>query len=342
MNKKYGCILLLACMLLCLSGCSPIGEKNGSTAIIYGVAAVFSLLLLIGCCMLMRKREKWFLLLFSSVFVINSSYLALSLSQSLDAALTANRFAYLGSVFLPLAMLMIILKACKFNHRPYLPFLLTIISLFVFLVAASPGILDIYYKEVSLSRIGGATVLEKVYGPWHCIYLFYLLAYFAATAAAVIYTGIKRRFDSAAHAIGLAAAVFINIGVWLLEQLVRIDFELLSISYIISELFLLMMYLLRVETQGHSLPADEKPISGEDAVFAAQCEYFASQLINLTPTERLVYSAYLNEKTSKEIMEEMNITQNTLKYHNKNIYSKLGVSSRKQLKEIAASLNKQV
>lgn len=39
-------------------------------------------------------------------------------------------------------------------------------------------------------------------------------------------------------------------------------------------------------------------------------------------------------------MSELNITENTLKYHNKNIYSKLGVSSRKQLIEIAEAITK--
>ena len=33
-------------------------------------------------------------------------------------------------------------------------------------------------------------------------------------------------------------------------------------------------------------------------------------------------------------MAELNIKENTLKFHNKNLYSKLGVSSRKQLLEI--------
>jgi len=32
-------------------------------------------------------------------------------------------------------------------------------------------------------------------------------------------------------------------------------------------------------------------------------------------------------------MAELNIKENTLKFHNKNIYGKLGVSSRKELKE---------
>jgi DNA-binding CsgD family transcriptional regulator len=37
----------------------------------------------------------------------------------------------------------------------------------------------------------------------------------------------------------------------------------------------------------------------------------------------------------------MNFKENTLKYHNRNIYSKLGISNRKQLKALAATLNSQ-
>ena len=38
--------------------------------------------------------------------------------------------------------------------------------------------------------------------------------------------------------------------------------------------------------------------------------------------------------TSKEIMASLNIKENTLKYHNRNLYGKLCVSSRKELLEI--------
>jgi len=37
----------------------------------------------------------------------------------------------------------------------------------------------------------------------------------------------------------------------------------------------------------------------------------------------------------------MNIKENTLKYHNKNIYSKLGISSRKQLLAMAEMLTQE-
>ena len=49
----------------------------------------------------------------------------------------------------------------------------------------------------------------------------------------------------------------------------------------------------------------------------------------------MVYDLYLQGKSTAQVLEELNITQNTLKYHNRNIYGKLGVSSRKELLALA-------
>jgi len=39
-------------------------------------------------------------------------------------------------------------------------------------------------------------------------------------------------------------------------------------------------------------------------------------------------------------LQELSIAENTLKFHNKNLYGKLGVSSRKQLLEYAKVIEK--
>ena len=46
-------------------------------------------------------------------------------------------------------------------------------------------------------------------------------------------------------------------------------------------------------------------------------------------------------KNAKEILTILSITENTLKFHNKNIYNKLGVSSRKQLLRYATLMKHQ-
>jgi len=338
---------------LSLSGCNPVGEKAISQSIIYGTAAVLSLLLLISSLFCVRKKRSWFIVLFSSVLVVNIGYTFLSLSSCLEMALQANRVAYLGSVFLPLSMLMIILDVTNTKYKKHLPGVLLGISAVVFLIAASPGVLDIYYKEVSFSIINGVSTLVKVYGPLHPLYLIYLVGYFTAMITVIIRAQIKKTIDTTTHAVIIAIAVFVNIGVWFIEQITTIDFEMLSISYIISELFLLGVHLVMNENQRlrevvkqietvQNYTKDEKtePIAmietplEVESVPPERIEVFMVGLRQLTPTELGIYDAYIARATTKEVMANLNIKESTLKYHNRNIYSKLGVSSRKELLEL--------
>ena len=156
------------------------------------------------------------------------------------------------------------------------------------------------------------------------------------------------------YAVILAMAVFVNIGVWLIEQLVSIDFEFLSISYIISELFLLGVHL--VMTENHQLKEMVKNVElikkstlPEGTTYVETNENdieffrflpekisgFVSGLDTLTPTEKQIYDCYIKRLTTKEILANLNIKENTLKFHNRNIYNKLGVSSRKEIIELS-------
>ena len=249
MKKLFASTPILLFLILSLSGCNTVGAKSASLTIIYGAAAVLSLLLLIGCCRLVRKNKAWLVMLFSSVLVVNVGYTFLAMSTCLEVALWANRVTYLGSVFLPFAMLMIILNVTNTPYKKRLPYFLFGVAVVVFLIAASPGILPIYYKDVSFAVVNGVSTLVKVYGPLHPIYLVYLFGYFSSMVAVIIRAKSKKTIASTAHAVIIAIAVFVNTGVWFTEQLVAIDFEFLSVSYIISELFLLGVHLVIIENQ---------------------------------------------------------------------------------------------
>lgn len=58
---------------------------------------------------------------------------------------------------------------------------------------------------------------------------------------------------------------------------------------------------------------------------------FLEGIQTLTPAERKIFDHYLAGRTVKEILEIASIKESTLRYHNQNIYSKLGVNSLKQL-----------
>lgn len=375
LGKEMIGVVTLLLMNVFLAGCDGLDSQSTSLSIIYGVTTVVALLLLVSYSALIHKKELWFLLLFACVFVVNIGYFTLSISKNLEEALLANRIAYLGSVFLPMSMFMIIMKVCELRYNRILPGFLLVISIVVFLIAASPGYLDIYYQEVSFVLKNGVGMLDKTYGKWHCMYLFYLVIYFAVMVVTILHASVVRKVKSNVYAIMLAGAVLVNIGVWMLEQLVDIEFEFLAVSYIISEFFMLSLCLIRQEqamseevefpdmvNESNDFedtlqqPLEELPSQPEsDGLTDAndsieqetkpentekdeQIQMFLEGVRNLTPTEKKIYYCYLDGKSTKEILKELNITENTLKYHNKNIYSKLGVSSRKQLKEIAKKL----
>jgi len=367
-NLRLRVIFAVLCASLALTGCSNIGTKTANISVVYACTAIVSLLLLLVYSYTKHNKKTWYQMLFICVLIVNLGYFSLSISNNLSEALLANRISYLGSVFLPFTMLMLILNVLKIRYHKWIPYCLICIGILVFLIAASPGYSDIYYKEVSFECLNGVSVLNKVYGSWHSVYLYYLVLYFSSMVTCIIYAISKKKIETSIEAVLLASAVFINICVWFLEQMVKLDFEFLSISYIITELFLLGLQCIIEENEKlkqqvydqASLTKNKEMISqdasecpendlilpslnehpsssseqGLDESLNDRIEFYQDGLRNLTPTEKLVYDFYISGKTTKEIIASLNIKENTLKFHNKNIYGKLGVSSRKQLLEL--------
>lgn len=87
----------------------------------------------------------------------------------------------------------------------------------------------------------------------------------------------------------------------------------------------------RIRTENKRLMKEHKNIIIQD-----DYDHFCSGLRSLTPKERTIFDLYLEGKTVPEILQIAEVKESTLKYHNGNIYSKLGVSSKKQLLNFAA------
>ena len=345
MKKFFLHIVLLISLIFLLSSCNPNIEKSASQTIIYGTTALLSFVLAIGCVFSVRKKNPWFIVMSSAITVVNVGYFCLACSSSLNEALISNRIAYLGQVALPFSMLMIILKITNTHYKKRLPYCLLGLSAIIFFIVASAPYLDVYYKEVAFEIINGSGKLIKVYGVLHSFYLIYLLGYFFAMVAVIIRAWSNKTVDSTLHAAIIAISVFVNIGVWLAEQFVSIDFEILSISYVISELFLLGVQLIAAENQRLKTIIDQKDetavakkIKCDTEDNQASCQnsiknedVFIKGVETLTAKETELFKAYVAGISTKDIMVQMNITENTLKYHSRNLYGKLGVTSRKQM-----------
>ena len=208
----------------------------------YGMIALVSLCMVGVCVAADKKRDIWLLLVFVSVSICNLGYYMLSVSPNLDSALNSNRLAYLGSVFLPFFMLMMVLRFCGINRSKPLMITLVAVGIVMLGITTSPGILPIYYKTVDFEIVDGSAKLIREYGPLHILYYVYLIGYMFSMVGVTLYAIGKRKIKSRSHTVLLLCTVFSSIVIWLVEQFLPRGFEWLSVSYILDECLILAIY----------------------------------------------------------------------------------------------------
>ena len=313
---------------------------------VYGLAMAVSLLMIGVYYYVDRKHDKYLLLLFVSVAVSDFGYFLLSLSKTLDAALWSNRIAYLGNVFLPFSLLMMIMTLSRFTYPKRLPKALVAVNTVMLLIAASGGWFPIYYKNVSLDFVNGLPVLIKEYGPLHAVYKVFLFAYFSAMVAVIAYTAVKKTVVSSKHTVFLAFVIIGNIAIWLVENMIHSSFEFLSISYILTEGMILFLYSILQDDGLKDTPQNVDAITEQHIETVEIIKAFSDGQIDsimknwsavdtLSQREKEVLRFLLENKKRKVIAETLFVTESTIKKHTAAIYRKLETANRTELFEKA-------
>ena len=321
------------------------GTKSGNLTTLYAVIAVLSILLFLYL-LLNRKKSRDFLFLGFCVAVVNSGYYLLSVATSLPFAMAANGVSYFGAAYSVLAMVFIIAEVCQMNPRRAVRSMLIAISTAAFLLAASGTWFGLYYRSVDLVQINGMTHLVKDYGPLHILYTIYLLSYMLLMVGIICVASRRQRLSSYKYTLLLLTAVLLNLGVWGVEQMIDINFEFLSVSYILTEIILLLIFeILRdygiIQPGGSlisaqmlaQLQANKEQDTSETLPpdLEQLLQGFAQKAETLTSAERRILQFYIDGYETAEIPELAYISINTVKKHNRSIYQKMEVASKDEL-----------
>ena len=318
--------------------------KDGVLSIVYGVVALLSVLLLIFYFLFDKKKNHRFLALFCCVATSNLGYFLLAICNSLAVAKAANAISYFGGAFSMLVMLLIIYDVCQMRKRQWLTWSLIGISVGVFALAASGDWLGLYYQSVSLEIINGTTHLIKEYGPLHWLYALYLAVYIFMMLLCIAYAAKTKRLSSPKYTTFLLVTVLLNVAVWLVEQGINEEFEFLCVSYVVTEVLLLLIYnmlcdygiicpetgILSVQmlTQLNSRQVDPAALPpGMEDMFRS----FAERAKTLTSAEHRILNYYIDGHDIAEIPDLAFISIHTVKKHNRSIYQKLEIASRDEL-----------
>ena len=306
----------------------------------YAICLIAAVGLLVAYLLMVKDKEFWLTMLFISIAVVNLGYLLISLANTVGFALFANDVAYLGSVFLSAFMFLTIVRLCGFEIKKAHVIICVSLGALMFAIVASSPMLPLYYKSVDIEMIDGAAKLVKVYGVLHPAYTVYLLGYFAAMIGTIIHSVRKKKIAKPKLAGFIAAIVFSNLLVWLFEKLVSWEYEFLSVTYIASELLLLLVYWM-MQDYVHRSDIPAPVVTPKQTVVVVDSMSKVDKiktLLSLLPEDKTltakeieILGELVEGKSRKEIAAAHHITENTVKTHVTHIYEKFQVSSKDAL-----------
>lgn len=186
------------------------------------------------------KKADTLLIFFGIMITINclGRYM-LATSKTLDMAIWANKFLYVGGCFAPLLTVFLLARLCEHRVPNWLKILLISYSTLVLGLVMTIGKLDIYYKDVELAHGNGYSYLIKTYGPGHVLYSVMMMMYAVIMLMYLGYAIKKRNQLSFRVVVTLSVSCLSIIVLYILERLLGWNVSLLSVGYLIGIGFLI-------------------------------------------------------------------------------------------------------
>ena len=198
---------------------------------------------LVFLIVLLNKKNKpniAMIMTFTSILIAILGYTSISVSQSLEEALLANRIVYLGSVFLSYFMLCSVAAICGAKLQRAYKYIMILMNFGMLAITWTAGRNSMYYKKVWIEELkDGSTILCKEYGAYHGLYQIFLLVYLIGMIIFVTRAFGNRHRVSYKYSYLLIILVGINILVYALKNITGIQYEIMTFSYILAEAILL-------------------------------------------------------------------------------------------------------
>ena len=157
--------------------------------------AYYELMFLVSLILTLILVGKWrkrfdvnLALIFVIVDIANMGFVLYYMSQNVEEALIANKITYLGGCFLPLLVLFLVIRMCRFQVEKWIKIGMVALSMIIYGGVLTAGIFPIYYKSVEYRVIDGIVVLDKKYTAFHTCFSAMILIYFLVGVGILAYT----------------------------------------------------------------------------------------------------------------------------------------------------------
>ncbi len=258
-------LILFVLMILMQIFVFDIDGRNLNDVILNGASLALSIILTTAYCLTFKAKSYQIIGLYISVCIECFGCFALSKSTELYEALLANKIAYLGYSFIPLALLAITLKVCNIKHNKKILYVLSAVSIAAAILPLTAGYSDAFYKSVDFVNDGGIATLSAEYGPAYIVYQVYVGVYYALAAACLIYTVTKYRVSSKVMIEAITQIIFVNVIVMINTIIDYSENYLTSMMSIIS-LFYMTTILLEMPPNAKTVLINRKNYNANKSI----------------------------------------------------------------------------
>lgn len=209
--------------------------------ITYFHLAVFLLSVIMSVSFLIKNIKIDCKMVFLCIFVMincGGRYM-LAASETLETAVWADTFLYIGECFAPLSVVLVVMGLCNIKISRVWVWFMTICSSGVMCLTLTIGKSRIFYKETALGHGNGYHYLMKSYGELYLLYPALLMLYGAAMLIFSVYALIKRKQISGRAAITVSMSCLAIICPYLLEKFSEFEVSFLSAGYLTGLTFLI-------------------------------------------------------------------------------------------------------
>ena len=162
--------------------------------------------------------------------ITSFGYFFFSISRTLEEALFSQIICYVSCVFLPIFYFFLVLEICHIKMSKFLKIILVLCQCIIYGFVCTIGRNGLFYKNVALRRTNGIVVIEKSYGPLHSLAIGSMYLYLLCSFAVVIYVLLKKTSVDRKNAITMLALMTIAIGVYVVERILSIEYDVIPLT----------------------------------------------------------------------------------------------------------------
>lgn len=296
----------------------------------YQILFVLSILLTLLYIMTWHKHfDVHVTLIFTMVPIAILGNLMTANASNLSEAILANKITYFGGTFLMLMITLAILQLCDFRVPRWLRFAMFAASTLTFFGALTVGRNQWFYKSVDFAKENGAAWLtDKKYGPFHTVFVALVLAYFAISFAAMLYSAVrKKNVPNKIILLMYIPEMVAVIAFYGVRTIITPQVELLPVAYVFAQI----MYLIII----HQVCLYDITDSGIDTMVQSGDKGFVSfdfkrRYLGCNETALGIFPELAEAKVDKILPEKTSVseqvnrwldtfendnTQNSFRYH---------------------------